>query len=160
MSSDHPTRLALQSVLAYGISDRCLGDIPEFVPEDPSHFAVRLQVFVSDVPDGAPDSFDVTVCSPKWLVDNLGHFESQSPGAERVVMGHELWLQERWDAAAIRRTIETLVASVSGQDWGDLANWLGRSIPWEYAYKYDREHGVVVDIDRLYPQFRRDDSAI
>jgi hypothetical protein len=153
------SKLVLQSVLAYGISDRSLGDIPEFAPEDPSYFAVRLQIFVSDAPDAAPDSFDVTVCSPKWLADNLGHFERQSPGAESVVIGHGLWLQERWDAEAIAKTIQTLVTSVAGDDWRDLANWLGRYIPWEYSYKYDRDHGVVPDIDKLYPQFRRDDAG-
>ena len=157
--SDHAVRLVLQSVLAYGISDRSLGDVSQFAPGDRSYFAVRLQVFVSDMKDGAPDSFDVTVCSPKWLVDNLGHFESQSPGGGRVVIGHGLWLQERWDAEEIARTIQTLVASVTGEDWRDLANWLGRSIPWEFSYKYDRDHGVVADIDKLYPQFRRDDAG-
>ena len=157
--SDQAARLVLQSVLAYGISDRSLGDIPEFAPEDPSYFAVRLQVFVSDVQDGAPDSFDVTVCSPKWLADNLGQFERQSPGAECVVIGHGLWLQEQWDAEAIAKTIRTLVASVAGDDWRDLANWLGRYIPWEYSYKYDRDRGVVADMEKLYPQFRRDDAG-
>jgi hypothetical protein len=58
-----------------------------------------------------------------------------------------------------RQPRRALVASVTAEDWQDLANWLGRLVSWEYAYKYDRDRGVVVSIDQMYPQFRRDQSG-
>jgi len=145
--------------LAYGISDRFIGATRDFAPDDKTRFAVRLQVFVGETQDGAPDSFDVTVCSPTWLVDNFGHFTGNSPANSDVVVGHGVWLQEFWNADEIQKTLETLVRSAVAPDWPDLANWLGRYVPWEYSYKYDRDHGVVVDIETVYPQFRRNNAG-
>jgi hypothetical protein len=40
-------------------------------------------------------------------------------------------------SAAVSEWNKLSAATASG--WKDLANWLGRYIPWEFDYKYDRE---------------------
>jgi hypothetical protein len=96
------------------------------------------------------------ICTPKWLAENFNRVWQQHrlPGG-RAASGAGVWPVESWDADGIESTIRRLVASATGSDWKDLANWLGRYIPWEFDYKYDREKGVQIDLGTSYPSAER-----
>ena len=40
-------------------------------PDDPTHFGVRVQAFIGSAESDLSDSFDVLVCSPRWLAEAL-----------------------------------------------------------------------------------------
>jgi hypothetical protein len=157
--TDQPERLYLSSIIAYAHETEALANdlaLRSFKPLDPTSFNVRLQVFVGGTEGGPVDSFDLDVCTPKWLAENFNRVWQQHrlPGG-RAASGAGVWLVESWDPDGIESTIRQLVASATGSDWKDLANWLGRYIPWEFDYKYDREKGVQIDLDTLYPSAER-----
>ncbi len=44
-----------------------------------------------------------------------------------------------WSPEAFEAALERLVTAMSpGPDWQTVANRVGRHLPWEYDYKYDR----------------------
>jgi hypothetical protein len=55
---------------------------------------------------------------------------------------------KHWNYARVKQSIDQMLDSVTATTWGDLANWLGRYLPWEYDYRYDAEHSIAVDITR------------
>lgn len=120
-------------------------------PLDPTHFGIHVQAFIGSTESESSDSFDVLVCSPRWLMETLANpkadDEDEDPLAwgyrtfPRVItMGAQFWVMDRWDEAEVRRLLEAILAEVGpGPDWGSVASRIARFIPWEYAYRYD-EH--------------------
>lgn len=70
------------------------------------------------------ESFDVNVCTPDWLRDEV---ERTGP-----MVGRHLLIVGRWDAEKIRLVITGLVARVEGLDWQAVAEQLGRIGYWEF----------------------------
>jgi hypothetical protein len=44
----------------------------------------------------------------------------------------------RWDYSALLSAVRDVCAFHEAKDWGMLADRIGRHIPWEFAYKYDK----------------------
>ena len=115
-----------------------------FVPADPGHFGVDVQVFISDGQDTGVDSFDVVVCSPSWLAERVsaGFWTPDGTweGNESVKPGNAYWFMRTWDQPEFLKALEDVCkASSPGPDWGAVADRIGRFIPWEYDYRYDEK---------------------
>lgn len=107
-------------------------------PSDPSKFGIWVQVFIGETGDDRFDSFDVVVCSPSWLDENWGagmldHYQL----TPNIRLGYGLLFMQRWDHDELQTALRQLVDRVEATDWGDLANRIGRYLPWEYDYRYD-----------------------
>ena len=166
MAAD-PLHLVMNVIVAFHMPPDRIGSdagVRAFVPEDPSSFAVRLQVLAGPSDGGGFDSFSVVVCTPAWLSKHPDYRSGCELAGGAVMPGQSLWMVKRWDCDAVEAAVQQLLDSVTATSWDYLANWLGRYIPWEYDYKYDRERGVIVDMARLCPdmarpQTPRNDSA-
>jgi hypothetical protein len=117
-----------------------LPELSMWSPVHPADFAIRVQVFIGPEGSDTSDSFDTIVCTPKWLAHNwddprIGGF-GLSP---QVKSGRGLLLMKRWDYADLHQAIEGLCGSVAGMTWGDVADRIGRQLPWEFDYVFDRE---------------------
>ncbi|PSL01321.1 hypothetical protein CLV30_11451 [Haloactinopolyspora alba] len=67
--------------------------------------------------------------------------------SDTITPGSGLWLMERWNPDEFVAAVQLVVDKSSpGPDWGVVAARIGRSIPWEFDYKYDdqvnRRHGL------------------
>lgn len=148
--------------------------LAEYIPVDAERFGVEIQAFIGPTPDGAGDSFDFVVCTPRWFADRYDaadlHRDAESnaplrggyaglqllgvrahrPTDERdpVLFAAGLVFVRRWDATKLRTTIEELCAQIEGPDWGAVASRLGRVLPWEFDYRYDR----AVDAGEPFPR--------
>ncbi len=70
------------------------------------------------------ESFDVVVCSPKWLLDRYGK--------EDVILGrHHVFMLE-YDYERLKRTIEDFCRDCEAPTWKELALELGRLGKWEF----------------------------
>lgn len=114
-----------------------------FAPPDPAHFGATAQILIGDRNGDLADSFDVTICSPSWVAQALAstdwsRFPRQRSLPQTVLPGAAIWFMPSWNAAAFRTAVEAVCADASpGPDWGTVASRIGRSIPWEFDYKYD-----------------------
>ncbi|CAN5183944.1 immunity 8 family protein [soil metagenome] len=83
---------------------------------------VRILVGPADGP--GEESFDVNVCTPEWLRDEI---ERTGP-----MVGRHLLIVNRWDVETVSRAISGLVAKVEGLDWQAVGERLGRIGYWEF----------------------------
>ncbi|MGV8972817.1 MAG: immunity 8 family protein [Rhodoglobus sp.] len=98
-------------------------DLDNFRPSG-DVFSVPIRVQIG--PAGAPgeESFDLTVCSVRWLAQQVEHtpvFDAR----------HHLVVREfHWPV--VLRYIEGRVARCVGETWGDVAQQLSRFGYWEF----------------------------
>ncbi len=156
----------LKGLVAFELADGARGDVDlaSYRPEDPATFALGLDLYVGSPEAATSDAFDLIVCSPRWLV---GHFDSPALQSRlaggSVVPGRGLWLMERWDLDKFRASVDVVLGSVTGERWPDVADWLGRHLPWEHDYRYDEARGLRVDygawVDTARPEAPRPPSS-
>lgn len=113
------------------------GKLSLWTPDDPESFRLELQIFIGSVGDDLSDAFDVTVCTPKWLHENWHSVPEEFEGLPNVRSGHGFVLMQRWSFDDLGSTIRK-ICDVEANRWGDTANRIGRKLPWEYDYRYDR----------------------
>lgn len=99
-------------------------DLATFVPDDPARICVLVQIIAG--PEGEPgeESFDVVVCSPGWLSDQV---RAHGPTSGR----HHL-VVETFDWPVLRKYFVNLVHSCEGEDWSEVAAKLSRHGAWEF----------------------------
>lgn len=143
-----PVTAVVKTILVWGEDDvPTAGSIDEFRPPNPEHFGARVQVFIGEVSDSLSDSFDIVVCSPSWMAEQVAsgqweRFSGESPSAmpDEVVAGSGIWFMRRWDKTKFEAAVRTVCETCSpGPDWGSVASRIGRVLPWEFSYRYD-EH--------------------
>jgi hypothetical protein len=140
-----PVHAEVKLILAFGeeVDQQGHHTLDDFVPQDPAHFGLSVQVFIGDTVSDEFDSFDLWVCSPSWLAARA---KERWPPLEQglraipdaVMVGTGTWLMQRWDRAVFEHALDVVCESFSGgPDWGSVAARIGRLIPWEYDYRYD-----------------------
>lgn len=125
-----------------------LVELDELALSDPGHFGLDVHVYIGEL--GAPDSdsFDVVVCSPSWFAEHAASDKDwpwlvgRQPWtrSDGVLVGTGLWFMHRWSAQEFLAAVAAVSADASGgPGWQVVANRIGRSIPWEFDYRYDAE---------------------
>jgi hypothetical protein len=116
------------------------GGLARWRPPDPDAFAVYVQAFIGEEGEERFDSFDILVCTPPWLADNWDHPLVGRYGlTSEVKSGRNLVLMLRWDYSKLLDAIAALCRETSGPSWPEVANRIGRLLPWEYDYRYDED---------------------
>ena len=70
------------------------------------------------------ESFDITVCSPKWLLQQ--HTEQD------VILGRHHLIMLKYDFDRLLRAIEALCEEAEAPTWEEVATKLGRFAKWEF----------------------------
>lgn len=70
------------------------------------------------------ESFDITVCTPKWLMERYGTSE--------VLLGLHKLIVFKYDYARLRRFIEKYLMRCSGDSWGEIAQKVSLLGQWEF----------------------------
>jgi hypothetical protein len=99
-------------------------DLESFYPADYECFGFLLQAMFGTEGDEGEDSFDMIVCTPKWLEQKL---------AERVIFSgrHHLIVKE-YSFITIRSFLEKYARRCSGETWQEVAQKLSRVGRWEF----------------------------
>lgn len=99
-------------------------DFDLYVPGQPHHFAFLLQVMAAPAGSEGEESFDVVVCTPSWLAEQLER--------EPVFVGRHHLIVSRFDAEMIKKAIRGYVEELEAPDWQGLAVEIGRLGKWEF----------------------------
>ena len=99
-------------------------DLAAFRSSEKDNFAFLLQILVG--PDTGPgeESFDVFVCTPRWLLDN--HSD------EEIVIGTHKLIMFSYDYERLYRFIQEKLSEARGSNWQELASRLARLGRWEF----------------------------
>jgi hypothetical protein len=107
-----------------GIHSPDARDLESFYPDDPENFELLLQIMAGPHDGPGAESFDVVVCSPRWLEAQLKPGEIRSGRHYLITLG--------WNWAELQRDIRRRVESCEGNDWGEVALKLARLGHWEF----------------------------
>lgn len=92
--------------------------------DNPSNAGQWVRILAGPADAPGSESFDVNVCTPEWLRDEI---ERTGP-----MVGRHLLIVDRWDAETVTRVINGLVAKVEGPDWQAVGKQLARIGFWEF----------------------------
>jgi Immunity protein 8 len=99
-------------------------DLDSFVPADPGHVGILVQIMAGPADGPGTESFDVIVCTPSWLGD-----EARRSGP---TIGRHHLIVDRFDTDQIRTYLTKVVEAEQGTSWETLAERIGRIGKWEF----------------------------
>ena len=99
-------------------------DLPSHCPEISDKFSLLLQIMVGPSDSEGEESFDVTVCTPRWISDELLN--------QGVLIGRHYLIVREYDYQSLERFIERYGAKCSADTWDGVAERLGRLGLWEF----------------------------
>jgi hypothetical protein len=99
-------------------------DVDTYRPRDPLDDGRWIRLIVG--PDDGPgdESFDVLVCTPRWLTREVERDGSR-------IVRHTL-LMPVFDLREAMRHLRTEVSRLAGRDWQELARGLAQVGHWEF----------------------------
>ncbi len=105
-------------------------DLSTFSPPEFDNFSFLFRALVGLEGSEGAESFDIHVCTPKWLLSNLKK--------EDVVCGRHLLIVNEFNFERILNRIRDLIESCRGDDWDEIATKASRIGYWEFEdYKED-----------------------
>ncbi|HAC88551.1 MAG: hypothetical protein CMG91_06435 [Marinobacter sp.] len=99
-------------------------DLELYQPEVPEKFGFLLQVMVGPEGVDGEESFDIEVCTPKWLEETYGMNE--------VVIGRHHLIVREYNYQKIADTIQDFLRECTGESWIEVAEKVSRLGKWEF----------------------------
>ena len=106
----------------YSLDVECA--LEEFVPEQADYFELTLRAMFGPSGKEASESFQIQVCTPKWL-------QARCDGGDIVDGRHTLIVGE-FNFARIHDYLSSLGRRCSGSNWSEVAQKLSRYGLWEF----------------------------
>ncbi len=113
-----------------GILSPDIDDLENYHPEDPTCFGFLLRAMVGPADEEGQESFDIEVCTPKWL--------EKTYRSDDVVVGRHHLIVREYNFDRIVGKINNFVRSCSGKDWDEVAAKVSRLGYWEFEDYADR----------------------
>ena len=113
----------MRAVLRY-LHSPDVHDLKAFRPEESDNFAFLVQIMVGRDTGPGEESFDVLVCTPRWLLENHSN--------EEILTGRHKLIVFSYDYQRLHRFIENAVSEASGSNWQEVASRLARFGHWEF----------------------------
>ena len=101
-----------------------IDDLENYRPKDPRKFAFLLQAMIGPEGKEGEESFDIEVCTPKWLEETYG--------LEDVVIGRHHLIIREYNYERIIHAIKDYLQLCSGENWSEVAEKVGRLGKWEF----------------------------
>src|SRR5262249_55860788 len=99
-------------------------DLPSFSPADPACFGFLLQAMFGPAGSEGEESFDILVCTPRWL---NGEVERKG-----IVDGRHTLLVSKFDFAQLSSFLAEYAKTCAGKTWEEAAIKLSRLGLWEF----------------------------
>lgn len=99
-------------------------DLKNFSPVERDNFMFLLQFLIGPKGGNGYESFDVIVCTPRWLLENQK--------AEDVVLDFHHLVVFKYDYNKIHEKAKEFVSSFRGESWDEVTNQLRKFWRWEF----------------------------
>ena len=99
-------------------------DLESFAPVNPASFILLLQAMFGPEGSEGEESFDILVCTPRWLAAEV---ERKS-----LVDGRHHLVVSKFDLAQIRSFLVGYAKNCAGKTWAEAATKLSRLGKWEF----------------------------
>lgn len=99
-------------------------DLDSYCPDEPDCFGILVQAFFGPSDGTGKESFDILICTPKWLDRELVE--------DMIISGRHRLIVRRYDLAAIYRFLSKYAQHCKSATWHEAAQKLGRLGNWEF----------------------------
>jgi hypothetical protein len=100
-------------------------EMSHYQPADANNFGTWMRLSVGLNGERGTDNFDLFVCTPQWLSEEL----ETDPVAR---WGRHFLIVKEYNLAAIADQLDRMVQRCSGDDWHDTALKIARFAAWEF----------------------------
>lgn len=101
-----------------------IDDLPNYSPADTENFCFSLRIIASPESEEGEESFDIQVCTPKWMLENYRK--------EEVIIGRHYLIVMEYNYDRILQTISSFCSRCEGATWREVAEKIGRLGYWEF----------------------------
>jgi hypothetical protein len=102
-----------------------ISDIENFCPENPENFSVHLRLMIGPQDSTGEESFDINICTPNWINENL-------ISREGMVFGYQMFIVKNYVFSKIKERLDLFCNGCTGSSWGECALKLSRIAFWEF----------------------------
>jgi len=99
-------------------------DMRTYVPETRDLFAFWVEMEIGPVGEKSSDLFQVFVCTPKWLDQEVHRWGAQWSHAKLIINSYSF--------SELESFLSRAVSSVEGRDWAEVASKLRLLADWEF----------------------------
>ena len=99
-------------------------NLHDYRQEDGNSFCFLLQMIVGPENDKGEESFDIIVCSPKWLEENLEK--------DKIILGRHHLLSRYFDYNNFHKFLTDYIIKCESETWNECAEKLSRIGKWEF----------------------------
>src|SRR5438876_7372628 len=97
-----------------------------YCPVEDDNFSFLLQANIGWKGSNAADTFDILVCTPKWLAEHYG--------PDGFVLGQHKLIVFEYNYRRLVRFIEHFCSRCHGETWAEIARQLTSLGKWEFEY--------------------------
>lgn len=101
-----------------------IDDLSKYNPSDPESFYFLLRLIAGPESEVGEESFDIQVCTPKWLLENHK--------VEEIIIGRHYLIVMEYNYDRLFRFISKFCSSCEGDTWTEVAEKLSRLGYWEF----------------------------
>jgi hypothetical protein len=99
-------------------------DLETFRPTRADDCGILVQVLVGPADGPGEESFDVVVCTPRWLERQVRE--------DGPLLGRHHLVMDKYDVARMRSFLTEEIESLEASTWSELASKIGRIGKWEF----------------------------
>jgi len=107
-----------------GLHSPDVEDLSAFRPSEGVAFSILVQAVFGPAGAEGEESFDIVVCSPEWLAEELTR--------HAAITGRHLMIVKSFDLEAFRRHLVEIASRCQGATWVDVATKLSTIGRWEF----------------------------
>ena len=101
-----------------------MSDVETYLPDEEDNFGFLLRAMIGPKDEEGEESFDIFVCTPKWLIEKYG--------ASDVLLGLHKLIVFKYDYLRLRQFIEKFLMHCSGDTWDEIARKVNLLGHWEF----------------------------
>lgn len=99
-------------------------NLESFSPKLADNFCFLLQVFVGRKGVEGEESFDMLVCTPKWLMENNKE--------DSIIFGHHYLIVFKYNFNSISNSLNRYIESMNGENWVKIVEKIRQVGKWEF----------------------------
>ena len=99
-------------------------NINNYWPEDEENFGFLLQVMIGPESEEGSESFDIMVCTPDWIKNNLS--------GQKAIWGLHYLIVFEYNITFIKKYISNYLVNCTGSNWQDIAKKISYIGKWEF----------------------------
>ncbi len=99
-------------------------DLDNYSPPDMENFCFLLELLIGPDKEDGEESFNIQVCTPKWLLSNMKK--------DDIILANHYLIVMEYDFKRILNHIQKLVETCSGKNWDEVSEKVSRIGYWEF----------------------------